>query len=978
MKREKKLGRVKKINWLMVVLVLMALTPVFWFVNKGGALINGLDTNFPLDPIVWFARRFYVWNSVTNMGVDFSSSVAGLFFHLIQAIPFYFGASLQLTEILSLVFWYGMVVFGAYYGVSSFGKVSRMAKLLFVAVYAYNIYLFNTWENVKVSNLALVVALPLFLGLLQRYKRKEVEIGGLAVRSIVFGVLAAGSGINPAYFSVIVLSIVIYLFVSITFNWGEMKRVSRGVFVSLVVLVGVNMFWILPLISFMFLSGGVSGLEELGFTNWLASLSEHTSLVNVLRLQGAWDWYALDEAGFPLYIPYALNYFYSLPFIAFSYVLPVLAMSSLVFWDKSKGVLYRFFAVILVLGIFMGTGLNGPTGVLYRLLVSHVPFFSFYRSPWYIFTPLTVLAYAGLLALLYERLKVWMGKELVTGFAVIFLVGYAFYSYPLITGKIFRLGRADSFVVSFPKYIWEAKGWIENGKQTSARVVTYPDDDLESFEWGYRGTESILGLISDQEFITPSFNVSNKSFRYLLDKFYRLLKMGSYDSALAILPYFGADTLLIKDDASSLSPKIDTDIESWGKLTTIGSWRFLEKEGKTQKFYIPGSVYKNLGEIQDFADVASYLTFPTAVVSLGDSEVAKAKVYDGARDFGRFKHINYENNPSGRDQLYEYDFAKGGEYYFVVERNGVVGSEIEVWFNDELVRRNLIEEKDAVIVIGPLAVDDGMNRVKLVFPEAQNLVDTSGFNEVVGLSKLRGEDLPEEPSQILVAFNDWEKEKRIALPVSNFDPFVNYQLTFDYKYIYGSVPIIDVLQSVPSTPLKVFPLSVGSNMDWERKVIRVEPAGIISNLEVAFRMPGKNMGGRSKSYFENLEFRRVFNNDVFFVEKPGDGRSDVPEIVVEKISPVKYRVSVGGATDDFVMVFSETYSSEWKMAKIDDGAPLVHFSVNGFANGWMVPVEDEDFILEVYYERQNFYLTGGVMSLGTMVVVGVWLVRKRK
>ena len=71
--------------WLVLLIGLLGLTPLIWFYGKGSVFINGIDTNFPLDPWIWFQRRLYVWNSITNGGADFSSSTAGLFFHLIQA-----------------------------------------------------------------------------------------------------------------------------------------------------------------------------------------------------------------------------------------------------------------------------------------------------------------------------------------------------------------------------------------------------------------------------------------------------------------------------------------------------------------------------------------------------------------------------------------------------------------------------------------------------------------------------------------------------------------------------------------------------------------------------------------------------------------------------------------------------------------------------------------------------------------------------
>ncbi len=102
-------------RWLLItpflIIVILSLTPLIWFLGRGDTIINGVDTNFPLDPAIWFSRRFFVWNSVTNAGGDFSSSTAGLFFHLVQVIPYTLGLSLQQVQIISLIFWFAIINF---------------------------------------------------------------------------------------------------------------------------------------------------------------------------------------------------------------------------------------------------------------------------------------------------------------------------------------------------------------------------------------------------------------------------------------------------------------------------------------------------------------------------------------------------------------------------------------------------------------------------------------------------------------------------------------------------------------------------------------------------------------------------------------------------------------------------------------------------------------------------------------------------
>src|SRR5258708_5162284 len=127
-----------------VFLMLLCLTPLLWFFGKGQALIDGLDTNFPLNPLVWFLRRLYVWNGAVNAGSDFSSSIAGTFFHLVQVIPYVMHFSLQLTDIISIVFWFSSIILSSYFFIKVLLPKNFMVQMTFVILYSFNIYLFNT------------------------------------------------------------------------------------------------------------------------------------------------------------------------------------------------------------------------------------------------------------------------------------------------------------------------------------------------------------------------------------------------------------------------------------------------------------------------------------------------------------------------------------------------------------------------------------------------------------------------------------------------------------------------------------------------------------------------------------------------------------------------------------------------------------------------------------------------------------------
>jgi len=376
------------------LVVLMGFTPIIWFIGKPGVLINGSDTNFPLDPAIWFARRFFVWNSVASAGGDFSSSTAGIFFHLIQFIPFKLGFSLQLVQITSFVFWFLLIVVASFIFARVILQKNIFAQFTLVIFYSFNIYLFNTWENVKVANLSLVASIPLALSILILAKRGRISKKAVVFYSVLVGVLVSGTGINPAYFVSFFLVLTIYVLAQVLVNFSKEAIIGilRNFSLLSTLIILVNSFWILPTSSFIIKNiGPGKSIDTIGYTNWIDSLSKNASILNIIRLQGAWDWYAFDGVtGLPLYIPYALNFFFRMPFIIFSLGLPVLVIVSLLFANKKMRDLYLAFGLMFILGIFLGVGTHLPTGHAFRFF-ARCPFlhfsgalgiFSPYWLPW--------------------------------------------------------------------------------------------------------------------------------------------------------------------------------------------------------------------------------------------------------------------------------------------------------------------------------------------------------------------------------------------------------------------------------------------------------------------------------------------------------------------------------------------------------------------------------------------------------------------
>ena len=972
-------------NIRLLVLVLLCLTPILWFIGRGQVLITGLDTNFPLDPIIWFTRRLFVWNSTINAGTDFSSSTSGIFFHLVQVIPHLLKSNLQTTEIVSLIFWFSAIIISSYLFARTIYRENFLGQILFVVSYSFNIYLFNTWENVKVSNLALMASLPLFLGIVYLWKRKTISLNRVIFYSATASIVASGTGINPAYFASLAGAILLFILVSSVFDRKDLKSFLAGSLTCLAVLFLVNLFWILPLTYQLFISKRINDLNDIGLTNWLDSLSQNTSLLNVFRLQGAWDWYATDDVGLPLYIPYAVRYFRSLPFVVFSFAIPFFALVSLAKHKKDERILYVSFAILLILGVFLGAGTHEPTGQIYEFLNSKVPFLSFFRSPWYIFTPYLIISFAGLSLLLFKRLnEESKHKRILYIMTILFIAGNFVYNYPLVLGRIFRAGRYDSFYVKFPYYVFESGKWLNQNRKSTGRIVTYPDDQLETFKWGYRGTESIISLFSDAEVIAPSFNYTSRPLGLLLEEFYFDIKRGDYDSAFSTLRFLGVDTIFSKNDSNSLSGQIneqDFSIVSRTFSTRFGEWSFLQlKEANSGKIHSPKFIYKNFTGPETFSSLAKILPSDSITIGSGDTEASKiTTLMDESSGLIKVTNKDFTKNIGSNNQEYWVTVPKDGIYNLIIKRKGskknlddFSGTIVSIDSTNE-VKIDRDDQNDGFFNLASLNLKSGDYKLAINFPVRENLLNINDFTLYSPLPNLRVDELPVDTKKTLVVFDSNAKNGLIKIPVPGFDPFHNYLLTFDSKYFYGNVPVVEMIQSAPTAPVKVTPLYAGSATDWQHQLLPINPIPVDSKLEI-FIKAGSNKNNRSKSFMENFSIKKVYDNELF-LKQDGDLHLDTPDVRFNKISPVEYAVEVSDISGPYFIAFLENYDSGWMLTS-DTLEKPIHFSVNGYANAWYLNSEKTEQKLKIYYQPQQYFVLGAIAS--GLTIAGAVIFRFKK
>ncbi len=1000
-----------KENWVLIVTLFLGLIPLIWFFNRSGYLINGVDTNFPLSPDLWFYRRLFVWNPINNAGSDFSSSTAGLFFHLIQFIPFQLGFNLQIVEIVSLVFWFLMIVLGSFIFIRSYFKNDFLIQIIFICFYSFNTYLFNTWENVKVANLSLVAAIPLGLATLN-YGRQS-KYSKSIILTVVTAFLVSGTGINPAYF-IAFWVVVLAIFISdLIVNPREYKKILKVYLIFSLIIVLINSYWILPSINFILNSISASGsIQNLGFNNWLDSLSENTSILNILRLQGAWDWYAFDQiTGLPLYLSYTLNYFYVAPFILFSFLIPFLAILGLIFRDLRFKVLYIFSGILVILGIFLGVGSHLPTGSAYKFLSNNLPFFSLFRSPWYIFTPLLILGYSLLTSLFFYKLKEISNISL--GFTifwrilvVVLIISNFFYCYPLVNGKVFRITQTDSFFVKFPSYVLETKAQIS---ETKGRIIGYPADEIENFNWGYRGVESILQLIVDRELIYSSLNYSDSMTSALIKEFYTSIGNNELFIAKSLAKNLNISTIFSKNDQLSLAPKLPEDILFLPK-ETIGKWEFYKflEEDQVQKI----KTYNKALLVTPFNSDAIWS------LSLSDSDEILVNAKDSVVNENELRNMSYgdvysvissqqkavneaKNNKkdtTGYEPVdlsvvfYDFELLEDGEYSIkiedlMVDKFGLSSKgSWNVILDGNQTQLDIIDQNDSFISFAPIFLKSGKHKITINL-ENSNLINNSDFSEEMKETNLIYRD---KTFNYLVVNNHSKKEVAFLYDLKNFDSNATYFIKTNYIFNFGEKPRLIAYQTNNKAPLKREGDTLAALREWSQYSFFFEPVRTDSGLSIQLIIPPVfdpvEYPTGSRSSFDNLEVYPLFTNKLSLTKRVATDISTT-KVISKKVSSVEYLGQVTNGQHPHSLVLFENFSPFWELSLFTEYGELVkyeppHFTANFYANGWYIDGMPEKYTFKIYYKPQKYFIVGAIISLTTLLISISFLIinyaKKRK
>ncbi len=600
-----------------------------WYL--GQELIISSDLTFPLRPVYYFTNQlFYQWLPSLNGGISHTVAPSILFFHGLITLINFFTKNIFTTQFINYSFWIFLPALTMFILVNYlFDKEkNKNLYLIFIPLF-YSLNLYRVIMFGDEAHVSIFAAGPLILYFIIR-ALNEKKLLKYAFLIALSSIIASGAAANPPMYAVFLLPPAIYIIAFLIDACLRKKlKISLLFTIKFLVLTSiasflVNSYWLLPFLNNYFHVVFSGSLAEINLSDWSTGVSGITSIINILRMQGAWDWYSGFKSDF--YVTYAANYQNNPMLLLLGFLLPILAFSALYFVRNRYTI---FFTLITLVGVIFSQGSHPPFGSIFDFMTQHVPLFWMFRSTWYKFGFLVALGYSFLggifIVYTFNYLKKRFNKSGVLisySFILLIIIGTLIYAYPLITGEKFPKTNAYRFLptshVKIPDYVYESANWI-NSQNESFRTFLFPSTPAFIYRWQFNGITDVTFYLynKSQAYTANLVSATDKNFGIggLTSQIYDGIYKNNFEDALALSGILSSRYLIQRNDirydfyGGYDSPQfVNSQLKSVNGLSssnTFGEWNLYKLSDKyfLPLFYVPENlVYSesdtsSLGEI---------------------------------------------------------------------------------------------------------------------------------------------------------------------------------------------------------------------------------------------------------------------------------------------------------------------------------------------------------------------------------------------
>lgn len=336
----------------------------------------------------------------------------------------------------------------------------------------------------------------------------------------------------------------------------------------------------------------------------------------------------------------------------------------------------------------------------------------------------------------------------------------------------------------------------------------------------------------------------------------------------------------------------------------------------------------------------------------------------------------------------------------------------DVWMSTSINNKRLIFNVTQKGMYDLEFLGDEPRPVKIILDgKEQNSITNINLNPEVHKLELVYED----PN--LFVFDQAREEfalknnEKKAFHLEGIKPSEKYTLSFEYKITEGDNSLLQASYEKSDGVIVRFDLN--RDMEWKSFSAEFNYDLLIKDADNFIL---KNLSRESNvTLIRNLRLSRVFIPKVYITRKSRKENFSPPTLNIRKINPVKYVVSVKGATNPYVLNFNESFDGGWKVfivksSEIDSknyaseyfegqikeeepnnqffdnslltiifNSPLNeknHFKTNGYSNAWYIE-KTGDYNLIVFFEPQKYFYLGIIISGITIIGFFIIVIRKR-
>lgn len=239
--------------------------------------------------------------------------------------------------------------------------------------------------------------------------------------------------------------------------------------------------------------------------------------------------------------------------------------------------------------------------------------------------------------------------------------------------------------------------------------------------------------------------------------------------------------------------------------------------------------------------------------------------------------------------------------------------------------------------------NSNVEELNFTFPSLPNLFSSKGMQLL---------DFPLGQKGCLVgniSFFNKHKMYRIKLQSSagrkNIRLYVNEKKSEENSFLHGDI-VTDVFLANPTSSFEYIydPQSSAEN-----------PSIYLCENDASF------------SATETIEVYEIFFPIIFAEKSVSDKSFNMPNISFEEKKPLRFNISITEGSDPFVLVFNQRFNSLWKLSDSNGKSISPHFSVDGYANGWLLGGK-ENYYLNLEYYPQKLFEYGIVISIFSLII----------